>query len=162
MKIFDIFKGNTATDADGQGAVKGFGNALREYIELNIENARLTAAQKTTVFLTTVAFAAVLFIMGSMVLFFLSIGIGHLLATTIAPHWAYMFVAAFYVLLLVIVIACRRVMLLNPISRFMTRLILAPPEEGDIAGEDVCDLGADVSRTDYDCGAELPQEEEPR
>lgn len=159
MKFSDMFKGNRGENPDEQGTVRGFGHALREYIELNIENVRLTAAQKTTVFLTTVAFAAVIFIIGSMVLLFLSIGIGHLLATTIAPHWAYMFVAAFYVLLLVIVIACKRTILLNPIARFMTRLLLAPPEENATAGEDDYDLSADASGTDYDLGAE-PQDRE--
>lgn len=96
---------------------------------LYFEKARLKTTEKITILLATIAFTAVLMAVIMVCLVFISIGIGHLLATTIAPHWAYLFIAAFYVLLLVLVIAFRRPLFVDPISRFMSRLLVEEPEE---------------------------------
>jgi hypothetical protein len=61
-------------------------------------------------------------------LIFISIGVGHLLATTIAPQLAYIYIALFYIVLLAILFAFRKALFLNPISRFVTRLLVKPPK----------------------------------
>lgn len=100
---------------------------LQRYITLNIDYARLTAAEKTSVLLSSIAFYAVLTIVAALFLIFLSFGIGHLLAKTIAPIWAFMFVAAFYVVVFVLVVVFRRKLFINPVTRFVTRLFVKPP-----------------------------------
>lgn len=67
--------------------------------------------------------------LGIVCLVFVSIGIGHLLATSIAPHLAYLIVAAFYLILFVTVIAMRRKLFVDPIARFMSRLLVEEPED---------------------------------
>ena len=101
---------------------------LRRLITMNIDYARLTAAEKTSVLLSAVAFYAVLLIVGSMVLLFLSFGIGHMLAETVAPIAAFLYVAAFYVVLFAVLFFMRRKLFIDPITRFVTRLFVKPPQ----------------------------------
>lgn len=102
---------------------------LRRYITLNIDYARLTAAEKTSVLLSSIAFYSILTLIGTLMLVFLSFGVGHLLAKTIAPIWAFMYVAAFYALLIVALILMRRKLFIDPITRFVTRLFVKPPQK---------------------------------
>lgn len=113
---------------DKQSLTAMFEN-LRRLITLNIDYARLTAAEKTTLLLSGIAFYAVLLIIGSMVLLFLSFGIGHMLAETVAPIAAFLYVAAFYVVLFVVIFFLRRKLFIDPITRFVTRLFVKPPQK---------------------------------
>lgn len=114
---------------DNPSPVRQLIDSLRRYVTLNIDYARLTAAEKTSVLLAGIAFYAVMVILATLVLIFVSIGVGHLLAATIAPVWAFVFVAAFYVLLLVVVIIFRRQLFVNPIARFVSRIFVNPPRD---------------------------------
>lgn len=96
---------------------------------LYFEKARLKTTEKITILLSTIAFSAVIMALGIVCLVFVSIGIGHLLATSIAPHLAYLIVAAFYLILFVTVIAMRRKLFVDPIARFMSRLLVEEPED---------------------------------
>ncbi len=98
------------------------------YVTLQLDYARLTAAEKLTVLLSTIAFFALAVIIGMITLVFISIGIGHWLAVTIAPYTAYLFVSMFYLLLLVILVVFRRQIIFNPAARFISRLFLKTPE----------------------------------
>ncbi len=102
---------------------------LRRYITLNIDYARLTAAEKVSVLLSTVTFYAVMMLMGTLALIFLSLGIGHLLSQTIAPIWSYLIVTAFYIILLVVLFIFRRKLFVDPITRFVTKLFVKPPKD---------------------------------
>jgi hypothetical protein len=59
---------------------------------------------------------------------FISVGVGHLLATTIAPQLAYLIVALFYVVLLLVVCLMRRALFVDPIARFISKLLLDTPD----------------------------------
>lgn len=96
---------------------------------LYFEKARLKTTEKITILLSTIAFSAVIMALGIVCLVFVSIGIGHLLATSIAPHLAYLIVAAFYLILFICVVALRRRLFVDPIARFMSRLLVEEPEE---------------------------------
>lgn len=103
-------------------------DSIKRLLTLNIEYARMTAAEKTSLLLSAVAFYSVMLIMGSLVLFFLSFGVGHLLAVTVAHVAAYLYVAAFYVALLVVLVVFRRKLFVDPVTRFVTRLFVEPPK----------------------------------
>lgn len=96
---------------------------------LYIEKARLKTTEKITILLATVAYSAVVMALGLVCLVFVSIGIGHLLATTLAPHLAYLIIALFYIVVLVLVVMGRRQLFVDPIARFMSRLLVEKPEE---------------------------------
>ncbi|MDE6397162.1 MAG: phage holin family protein [Muribaculaceae bacterium] len=96
---------------------------------LYFEKARLKTTEKITILLATVAYSAVIMALGLVCLVFVSIGIGHLLATTLAPHLAYLIIAAFYLIVFILAIVFRRRLFVDPIARFMSRLLVEKPEE---------------------------------
>lgn len=96
---------------------------------LYFEKARLKTTEKITILLATVAYSAVIMALGLVCLVFVSIGIGHLLATTLAPHLAYLIIAAFYLIIFILAIVFRRQLFVDPIARFMSRLLVEKPEE---------------------------------
>ena len=103
--------------------------SVKRLLGLYVENVRLKATEKVTILLAAIAFYGVIMAMGLVCLVFVSIGIGHLLATTLAPHMAYLIVAAFYFILFVICIAMRRRLFIDPIAHFMSRLLVEMPAE---------------------------------
>ena len=109
-------------------SLKSIYATLRRFAMLHIESARLTTAEKLTLLGTTIVYGALLLIFGSIAMFFISIGIGHLLATTISEHLAYLWVAAFYIVLVLVIIIFKRQLILNPICRYITRLLAPKPE----------------------------------
>ncbi len=111
--------------------MRRIGAILRRYITLQLDYARLTAIEKATVLLSTVAFFALALVIGLITLVFISIGIGHWLAATIAPHLAYLFVSAFYLVLLVLLIIFRKQLIFNPAARFISRLFLNPDDDNE-------------------------------
>lgn len=104
-------------------------NSVKKLAGLYLEKGRLKVTERLTILLSTVAFAALIIALALILLIFISIGVGHLLATSIAPHFAYLIVAGFYLLLLIIALALRRQIFVNPIARFMSRLLLDDPNE---------------------------------
>lgn len=104
------------------GSVKRLGS-------LYFSNVRLKTTEKITILLSMVAFYATVMALGLVCLVFVSIGIGHLLATTLAPHLAYLFIALFYLILFVVTVMLRRQIFVDPISRFMSRLLVEVPED---------------------------------
>lgn len=130
MALFK-FNSSTAPDTDSGSTDRGISNTaaiLIKYFKLLLEDARLTAAEKLTVLFSTVTFYALLLVVGTVALVFISIGIGHWLAATVAPELAYLFIAAFYVVVLIVLIVFKRQLLIDPICRFITRLIVEPPK----------------------------------
>ena len=110
---------------------------VKRLFALNVENVRLKATDKLTVLLSSIAFYAVAMVMGLVCLVFVSIGLGHLLATTLAPHLAYLIIAFFYLIMFILVFALKRRLFIDPIARFMSRLLVEiPEEERDILSND--------------------------
>ncbi len=107
--------------------IKRLSAILLRYLTLQLDYARLSAAEKLTVLLSTIAFFALLVILGMITLVFISIG--HWLAATVAPYTAYLFVSAFYLLLLALLIVFRNQIIFNPAARFISRLFLKAPDE---------------------------------
>lgn len=110
-------------------SLSGIASGVRRLGKLYIDKARLQATEKVTILLSTVAFTAVVVALAIVLMVFVSIGVGHLLAATIAPHWAYLIVAGFYLILLALILFLRRPLFIDPIARFMSRLMVEPPRE---------------------------------
>ena len=104
--------------------VYGTLQSVKRLVQLYLESAKLKTTEKITVLLSSIAFIGVIIALGLVCLVFISIGIGHILATTIAPHLAYLIVAAFYLVLFALTIALKRQIFIDPISRFMSRLLV--------------------------------------
>lgn len=110
-------------------SVQSLFDSLKRLVTLQLDYARLTAAEKMTVLLSTIAFFAVVGVLGTLVLIFVSIGVGHLLASTVAREAGYLYVAAFYLVLFVMLFVFRKKLIVDPIARFITKLFVKPPED---------------------------------
>lgn len=95
---------------------------------LQLDYARLSGAEKLTVLLSTILFGAMIIIFGTIMLVFISIGVGHLLAMTVAPYVAYLYVAGFYFLLFLCIIIFRRQLFTDPMARMVSRMFVKPPK----------------------------------
>ncbi len=102
--------------------------SIKRLVALHLDYARLTAAEKMTVLLSTVAFYSLIVAFGTLVLAFLSIGVGHLLASTVAREAAYLYVAAFYLVLFILLFLFRKKLIVEPIAKFISKLFVKPPE----------------------------------
>ncbi len=112
--------------SDKQNHINTLWAELKTTLKLNVDYARLTAAEKLTLLLTTVTFALIAFVMISLFLFFLSIAIVRCIATGVGMIWAYFIMCGFYMVLLGVVVAFRKQLIVNPISRFVSRLFFNP------------------------------------
>ena len=94
---------------------------------LYLDGLRLSAAETLTQMFSAIALAAVILLLGIIVLVLIAIGACALLSEYIAPFWAYMVVAGFFVIVIMLLVALRRVLFLDPIARFISGLIVNPP-----------------------------------
>lgn len=97
------------------------------YIRLLIEDTRLNVAEKLTLLCSGVAVSAVLAILCTVAMVFISIGVAFLIAQSVGILWAFIIVAAFYVLLIALVIVFKQQIFTDPIARFISSLIVTPP-----------------------------------
>ncbi len=108
--------------------IEGVGRLLLEfkkYLELQKEFVRLDAAEKVTVILSVVLIVAVLLLLGSIVLLFLTLALAHYLGDVLgSPSLGFGLISAFVLLLAVVFYFNRDRMVVQPMARFMTRLIL--------------------------------------
>lgn len=102
---------------------------IKKLISLNVDNAKLTMAEKLTIFSTAAAFYFVAMLLGVIVVFFVSMAVCDVLSQVMEIHFVYLIMAAFYVVLFIVVCAMKNILFLNPISRFVSKLLLNPPQE---------------------------------
>lgn len=107
-------------------AVRSLFASLRRLATGAADSLRLSLAERLTLLFSAIAVAAIAVILGTAVLVFSSIGAAHMLAS-LTPHGAYFIVAGFYALLLVLLFVFRRRLIVDPVCRLVTRLIVPPP-----------------------------------
>lgn len=116
---------------DNPGSLSGIGQILSKYLKLLIEDTRLNVAEKLTRLLATIALASLLTITVTVALVFVSIAVGIALAQSLSPLWSFVIVAGFYIVLLIVLVACRKALLLNPIARFISSILLPAPSQNE-------------------------------
>ena len=98
---------------------------LKKYLTLQIDYAKLTTVEKLVVLLSAIAMVAVMLILGACVLFYLSFAVVFMLSDVIGSTWgAYLIVSGIFLVLMLVVYALRQKLILDPVSRFLTRLFL--------------------------------------
>ena len=110
--------------AETSSQLNSLWNELKETLKLNIDYAKLTAAEKITILLSTVAFVFVAFVMVSSIVFFVSLALVMLLSKSTGIFGASMIMAGIYVVFLIVAFLLRRSLIINPISKFVSYLIL--------------------------------------
>jgi len=114
--------------SENRTSLQDIASSIWDMARGTVDSLRLSAAERITVLLATIAIAALAVIAGSAVILFASIGAAQLLKS-ITPQGAYFIVAGFYLLLLIVIVACRRPLIIDPVARLVTRLLVSPPEE---------------------------------
>ncbi len=108
-----------------------FANGKR-WIELEIEYAKLTAAEKTTVLLSTLIFGAVCLLLGMVVLILLAFALVNVFESFLSPALSFLCAAGALLILIILLFILRKPLLENPISRLISKLILdLKPEEDE-------------------------------
>lgn len=97
----------------------------KKYLTFQIEYAKLTAAEKITMIFGAVALAFILIMLVTVIGLFATLAVAHLIADTVGIAWAFAIMAGFYLLVAILLIVFRKPLLLNPIARFMSRIILS-------------------------------------
>lgn len=100
---------------------------------LHFENFRLLAAEKLTLLLSRIAMVAATFVVSATALIFLSIAVADFLLRGLEPCWTYLIIGGFYVVVVILTFVFRRRLIIDPIARYISRIILDPPAEKEPA-----------------------------
>ena len=111
--------------------LSGISHIIGRYVKLLIEDTRLNVAEKLTRLLSTIALASLLTIIVTVALVFVSIAVGIALAESLSPLWSFIILAGFYIVLLIVLVTCRKTLLVNPVARFISSIMLDPPANTD-------------------------------
>ena len=109
----------------------GLIDSLKRYLSLYADYMRLSAAEKMSMLLSAVTFYTLIVAMALIALIFLSIGVGFLLASVMTLYWAFFIVTAFYILIFSLLIIFRHTLIVDPIARFVSRLLVKPPKASE-------------------------------
>ena len=103
---------------------------LLRLVRLYLDNVRLTVAEKLTVVFSAAVVLISRLVLGLFALAFFSGAMVQLLALML-PQWAcYAICFVFFVLLMVLVVTLRKWIIVNPIARFVSRLIFEEEQDG--------------------------------
>ena len=98
---------------------------FKKYLELQKEFVKLDATEKMTVILSAILIVTVLLLLGSIVLLFLTFALAYYLGDVLGSlSLGFGLISAFILLLTVIFYLNRNRMVIQPMARFITKLIL--------------------------------------
>ena len=98
---------------------------FKKYLELQKEFVKLDATEKMTVILSAILIVTVLLLLGSIILLFLTFALAYYLGDVLGSlSLGFGLISAFILLLTVIFYLNRNRMVIQPMARFMTKLIL--------------------------------------
>jgi len=114
-----------------KGSARNIYELGRRLVGLYLDNARLTAAEKITLLFSSVALYSVVLVLAMVMIVFVSMGIATMLSEYIAPFWSYFIVAGVFLLVIVLLFVFKSQLLVNPIARFISSLLVSPPKTDD-------------------------------
>lgn len=98
---------------------------LSELIKLYLANTKLTATEKIARLLATIALCAIVAVLSVLAFFFLSIAVVHWIASETGSEWAYIIMGGFYLLLMIVFVSFKKQLIVNPICKFISQLLLS-------------------------------------
>ena len=114
-----------------KGSVKNLYELGRRMLTLYLDNVRLSAAEKLTLLFSALALYSIALVLAMVMMVFVSMGIATMLAEYIAPFWSYFIVAGVFLTVIVLMFVFKTQLLLNPIARFISSLLVSPPKTDD-------------------------------
>ena len=104
-------------------------NEARKYFSLEWDYTKLTAVEKMAVLLSSIAFLAVVIILGTFALAYVFSALIDVLAVALGCTWGAQLIAAAIVLvLLLVVFAFKKQLIVDPVARFVSKLFLKPDD----------------------------------
>lgn len=104
-------------------------NEARKFFALEWDYTKLTAVEKLAVLLSATAFVAVVIIIATFALSYLFSALITVLASALGCEWgAQLIAAALLLLLLLVVFAFKKQIIVDPITRFVSKLFLKPED----------------------------------
>ncbi len=94
----------------------------KNWISLEIEYAKLTAAEKFTLLMSTIVIGGFCLLMLTVILILLALSIAELFKLMMTPALAYLSAAGIIMILALLFFVFRKKVFLDPIARFVTRL----------------------------------------
>lgn len=110
--------------ADKESGLAKLWAELREYLDLKIEYAKLTAAEKLAILFATFVLIMICLVFGVVILFYLTLAAANWIGESLGMPLAYSIMVGFYILLLVLTVVFKRALIFNPIARIVSKLIL--------------------------------------
>lgn len=96
----------------------------RRWWDNQVDYVKLTAAEKFTILVSALVVGAICMFVGTIALVIFSFALAEVFRTFLSPALAYVCVGGIFLLLVALILILRRPLVLNPIARFITRLIL--------------------------------------
>ena len=122
--------------SERRSSIAGIRQDLLTLMSLEAENAKLLACEKLTLLLSKIALVAVAILGTACGVVFLSMGFTHLLLEVMKPVWAYVIVGGVYLLLTIFAVVMRKPLIINPIARSISKIILSPHSTSQSHDED--------------------------
>ncbi|MBQ6168010.1 MAG: hypothetical protein IJK41_11375 [Muribaculaceae bacterium] len=102
----------------------------RKYFSLEWDYTKLTAVEKMAVLLSAMAFVAVVIVIGTFILLYLISALVSVLASALGCMWGANLIAALLLgVLLLVVFAFKKQLIVDPVTRFVSKLFLKPDDQ---------------------------------
>lgn len=106
------------------GKFQALKSSFKRLISLYIESAKLTAAEKLTLLLSTIVLFIIAFILATIAIAFGAVALLQLLEMALSPIAAAAIMCGFFLLLAIVIFLLRKPLIINPTARFMSKLIM--------------------------------------
>jgi len=110
--------------SEQSNAFKAIFNEGKEYLKLQLEYGKLTATEKLTLLLSNLAIGLICVFLAIIALFFLSMSVVDLIAESLGGAWSYLIMFGFYALVILLLYLLRKPLIINPMARMISRIIL--------------------------------------
>lgn len=115
---------NTPYDSSPGSKIADIRSSLRRLVALYVENAKLTAAGKLTLLLSGAVLFVIALVFTTFALIFGAVAIYQLMALSMSPIVAAAILAGAFVLLVILAFLLRKPLIVDPMARFISRLIM--------------------------------------
>lgn len=117
-------------------AFKGYFAPFQRIAKLYIQSGKLTVTEVLTRILTAAVITFICLLFAIISLAFVSYGVISALSQSLSPVWAYLIVGGFYLMLIIVMIVFKRILIINPIARFLSKIILDSPDNHKTDGNE--------------------------
>ena len=109
---------------------KSLFNQAKVFISSKYDYSKLTIAEKLSILLVQIAIFAIALLIGFSILMFLSFALMNTLSeATDSPALSYLIVAGIWALICLLIFTFKTVLIVNPITRFVTKLMFNNPQD---------------------------------